>query len=461
MSWLHTLLHSLNDAELVVANKIRLIGKEKALYELVLSHRTKEPLKQKVICKKIKITDSHYYKINSILLDKIFTALIPQGGFDLLDFLRKKELYAFLKTEVIAQKKLPRDADYYLKCFRLLIDVPYKFYDEKLTKEIGNNYLKSLASYTESDNAYIKFHLLFADCNRFAAAKNPEELFKVTENDLLFLESELQGKKFYLAQYYLYRTLCNYYNYYQKNAAKSLAYLQKAISLKNEIASFFPINIHQFLRLLYADALLNFDDVKQSHSLYTEVFKEGVNETMYGFYYHCEQFAIASILLKKYDTAANLLSKYFDTCIEKKNDIYATRGALTYAKLYLSNGEHKKAQSYINIGIEINEKKFYLPFEIQLRALENIYFFLKKDYDFAKQLAQRNSKFISNQKATELNKNYRSFFKIITSLVTSVEQQKPLPIAIQQEYKLVETNFRNVYCDLIPMMFAKISQGQD
>ena len=76
MSWLHTLLHSLNDAELIVANEIRLIGKEKALYELVLSHSTKEPLEQKVICKKIKITDSHYYKINSILLDKIFSALI-------------------------------------------------------------------------------------------------------------------------------------------------------------------------------------------------------------------------------------------------------------------------------------------------------------------------------------------------------------------------------------------------
>ena len=213
------------------------------------------------------------------------------------------------------------------------------------------------------------------------------------------------------------------------------------------------------MRLLYADALLGFNKEEHSFSLYKEVFDEGINETMYGFYYHCEQYAVAAILLNKFDKAERLLSKYFDSCLERKNDIYATRGALAYAKLYLSNGEYKKAQNYIKTGIEINEKTFYLPFEIQLRVLENIYFFLQGDYNFAKQLAQRNAKFITNQK-TELTKNYRHFFKLITALIQCIEQKKDFPAPLIQEYKIIEKNFRNVYCDLIPMMHSKIMKLQ-
>ena len=456
MSWLNGLLTALNEEELLQLNKLRLIGKEREVLNALLRYTCDEIPSPEEICSQLQITQSHYYKINSILLDKLYAHFVPEGSYQLLLWLRRKELYPILKNEIKDQLKSKQASPYYLSLFRMLIDLPYKFYDEKLTKVVGNAYLKALENRNQSDENYVAFHLLFADCNRFAASKNPAKKFGYSEVDLLKMENELASTDHFLARYYLYRTFCNFYKYYRRDAALSLSYLEKAILLKDKIAEFFPINIHQFLRLLYADALLGFNNEQAAFDLYQEVFNEGIDEAMYGFYYHCEQYAISAILLRKYDKAENLAATYFDECIHKKNDIYATRGALTYAKLYLSIGEFKKALHYIQLGMEINEKSFYLPFEIQLRALENIYFFFQGDFDFAKQLSSRNTKYISNQKSEELHKNYRHFFKMISGLINSIEQRKELTASLQLECKTIHEQLRNLYCDLIPMMQARL-----
>src|SRR6185369_92712 len=99
----------------------------------------------------------------------------------------------------------------------------------------------------------------------------------------------------------------------------------------------------------------------------------------------------------EYEKAQHILDDNFANIIEYDKDIYATRGALAFAKLYLSTGDYKQALKYINTAKQINEKAFYVPFDMQIRMLENIYFFLKGDHDFALQLANRNLKFLSAQ----------------------------------------------------------------
>mgnify|MGYP003594305589 CR=1 FL=1 len=456
MIWLYSLLGVLIEAELLEVKKLRLIGKEKLVFDALLAHSIEaEP---EDICTEIGISETYFYKINSVLLDKIFAHLVPDNPYHLLEWLKKKELYALLKNELKAQIQLPQNSDYFLNTFRLLIDLPYKFYDDKLSRQVASFYLKSLPNASESDKKYVQFHLIFADCNRFAASKNPIQLFPYSEKELLAFEAELAQSNHYLAQYYLFRTLCNYYKYYVRNAELSLSYLQKAMNLNAKIAYFFPINLAVFLRLLYADALLGFLKVEEAFLLYKEIFDEGINESMYGFYYHCEQFALCAISLKKYAKAEHLLNTYFEASIQRKNDIYATRGILTYAKLYLSTGELKKALSYINKGMEINEKSFYLPFEIQLRSLENIYFYLQKDFEFAKQLCVRNQKFIHNQKSLELSKNYRQLFKLINTFIICQEQKKDLKAEQVHEITSIESSFGIIYCNLISSLYKALKK---
>ena len=410
----------------------------------------------------LKVTDAHYYKINSILLRKCYQALVPADGKELLQFLKRKNLFHLLRHEILFQdKKIAAGKEkaeletFYLTCFHYLIDFPYKYYDKKLTNAFGQKYLESRPDSTESDALYVKFHILFADMNRMAARKNPKKAVGITIEELLEYEKELEKSSHYLASYYLYRSICSYYSYYENNARKVIEYLEKAITLKDRIAYFFPIDISVFLQLLYADALFTNNDIGAAEKIYSAVFKEGVDENMYGYYFHCEQYALVSIIRKKYDQAKELLDKVFQPCIDNRLDIYATRGAMCYVKLYLSNGELKNALTYLNIAKVINEKTFYLPFDVQLRVLENIYFFLKKDYDFSFQLATRNIKFLKAQEQIEVFENYVLLWKMIMGMLNAIHKNTQLSREVIEDYLFLKERYTNLYCNLLEEIYQQ------
>jgi hypothetical protein len=386
--------------------------------------------------------------------------LVPDQGTKLLQFLKRKNLFNLLRHEIIFQDKKFISKDpaekqkFYLTCFHYLIDLPYKYYDKKLIGVFGKKYLNATGS-TESDQLYIKFHILFADINRIAARKNPQKSLTISIEELLEYEKGLEGSKHYLATYYLYRTLCSYYSFYDKQPQQVIRYLEKAITLKDKIAPYFPINISLFLQLLYADALFTNNQVAEAEKIYSAAFDSGVDENIYGYYFHCEQYVLLSITGKKYDQAKTLLDKVFQPCIDNRLDIYATRGAMCYVKLYLSNGDLKSALTYLNIAKLINEKTFYLPFDVQLRVLENIYFFLKKDYDFSFQLANRNIKFLKAQEQTDIFENYLLLWKMIIAMLNAITKKTAISEDIKKDYELLNTRYTNLYCGLLEKLYQQ------
>ena len=456
MSQLQSLLQTLSDPELSELSQLRLIGKEKSVYDYTLKRRSVAFPPMNEVLAELKITDAHYYKINSILLRKCYQTLVPAEGKELLQFLKRKNLFHLLRHEILFQdKKMAAGTEkvaleaFYLTCFHYLIDFPYKYYDKKLTNAFGQKYLDSKSNSNESDALYVKFHILFADMNRMAARKNPKKAVGVTLADLLEYEKELQGSKHYLASYYLYRSICSYYSYYDNNPKKVIEYLEKAITLKDKIAYFFPIDISVFLQLLYADALFTINNISEAEKIYTAEFQKGVDENIYGYYYHCEQYILVSIIRKKFEQAKALLDKVFQPCIDNRLDIYATRGAMGYVKLYLSNGELKHALSYLNIAKVINEKTFYLPFDVQLRVLENIYFFLKKDYDFSFQLATRNIKFLKAQEQIDVFENYLLLWKLIINMLNCIHKNNEITKEMISDYEFLQSRYANLYCNLL------------
>jgi hypothetical protein len=461
LSQLHALLQTLSDEECTLLHSIRLIGKEKEVFNFLLQHRSTELPDSDNILKSLDITDTHYYKINSVLLRKCYQCLVPGEGAALLQFLKLKNLFSLLRHEILTQDKkrssskdTDADKEFYLSCFHYFIDFPYKYYDKKLTDAFGEKYLKA-CGHEESDKLYVKYHKLLADVNRMSARKNPKKALGVSIQELHKQEEALAKSQHYLATYYLYRAISSYYNYYEKNNEKVLEYLQKAIGLKDKIAYFFKIDIGKFLELLYADTLFQNNKVAEAESIYSKAFKGGMPDNMFGYFYHCEQYALVLITTKEYDKALELLNRVFLPCIENKLDIYATRGAMCYVKLYLSNGELKNASHYLNIAKGINEKTFYLPFDVQLRVLENIYFFLKDDFEFALQLANRNIKFLRAQEQEEVFSDYLRFWKMITVFLNSIFKESEIPASALADLEYLNQHYRNLYCNLFPMLLER------
>lgn len=466
MNWIHAFINSLNDTELKKLSQLKLIGKEKELAEFFISYRNRELPEAEEICKNFEISTTHYYKICSVLLNKFYNTLTDaENPFNLFYFLIGKGLYAHFKGAILlAEKRVLKEkkidiATFYLKTFHLLLDIPYRFFDEKLRNRFAESYLKHKQNASIADKEYIKYHCIYNNINIAAARKNPTRYLKIDVKTLLSNEKKLIENNCYLALYYLYRTICSYYSYYEKNPQEVIVYLQKAIGLKDNIKDFFPINIDHFLNLLYADALFVNNQTSEALAIYRKILENGVEKNMYGYYYHYEQYVLLNIIQEKYKEAEQILNEQFQPCIKNKMDIYATRGAMSYAKLFLSIGDYKKAMEYIRIGNNINEKSFYLPFDIQLRVLENMAILLKGDYSFAKKLAQKNSKFIASQKEEKLLKDYIDLWSLIIRLCNVALKKEHSSKELFQEADRLNQIFISLYANL-PRIITEHIKGQ-
>ncbi|MBC7861475.1 MAG: hypothetical protein IAF38_00790 [Bacteroidia bacterium] len=457
MSQLHRFLKSLGEEELRTVKTVRLIGKEQALFNYTLSYLQKEIPEPEEICTALEISSSHLYKINSVLLNKFYCALVPAGGIALLEYLKQKGHFVLLRSEASTQEKQLQKfkpgkkilEKFYLGLFHLFIDFPFKYYDKKQVLESGKKYLEAKEKKTLSDELYVQYHVLFADVNRCAASKNPTRSLGFDLKAEIKKEEELKKGKHFLALYYLYRAAASWYSYYEKDGKKKLFYLEKAMGLKEQIAWFFEIDIKSFLQLLFADALFMEGELERANKEYALAFKNGVEENMYGYYYFCEQYVLLKIIHKDIDGAKKMLDEVFSPCIAQGMDIFATRGALSYAKLFLASGELKEAIHYINVGFGINEKSFYLPFDIQLRLLETIYFIFKKDFEFSLKLSKRNLKFTEAQEEKKILTDYLKLWEDLSELARLKKKEKDLPDELKNSIAAFNTKYVNLYCGVM------------
>jgi hypothetical protein len=454
MSWLHQLLNSLNTDEINSLQSISFRGKEKEVFKIYLAHLNLNTPEKEEICTRLEITNTHLYKIKSVLVNKIYRHFFKEDVLMLVEFLLSRQLYNLLKTEIlqiikdIENSKFLNKEKILLELYKKAIDLPYSCYDEKLVKIVSEKYLNFKKDSNEADKNYIIFHKLFADCNRFAAAKKPEKHFSLNENNLFEFEKELIQQKHQLALYYLYRTFISFYTYYDPNPELQLVYLEKAISLKGEIKKFFSIDIGVFLELLKADTLFSNKRFAEAYKIYDSIFSKGVEKEMYGYFYHCEQFAMLAIILKYYSKAETFLNKTFIQLIAAREGIFATRGLLAFSKLFLSLGDTKKAMQKINLANEINKKSFYLPFDLQLRVLECFAFYFKKDLDFTKQLLQQNIKFLSSLGSKKSYELYFKFCSVLSSVISCKEKSIALSLANRNEIERLHTSLVNIYGNL-------------
>jgi hypothetical protein len=458
MSQLHLFLSAMDDTSLNQLEDLNLRGKEKEILDYTLRFRHKEFPDSDTVAEKLKVSKTHLYKLNSVILSKCFCLFFKNDVFALLDHLKQKGLLVLMRSEAktaeqsfIKKASATEREQFYLRLFHLFIDVPYKFFDKKTVRTYGEKYLANKAGKTLSDQLYVEHHILFADCNRCAALKNPIKTFGTSEQELLKKEKELEGSQHYLAQYYLYRTLISFYTWYQKNPEHIKPYLKKCIALKEEIRYFFPVDIGQFLNLLYADRLFAEQNIEEAYAIFKKEFEKGVKQNMYGYHSHCEQYSLLCILKGETEKAKQLLDKVFSPLIELKADILATRGCLSFAKLYLSQNDFRLAMQYIQTGMSINEKTTYLPFELQLRLLETICFYRKKDYLFGERLAARNLKFVLAQNDKPLLADYIELFRIIIQFCKVHLKGKKIAETDREELLKYDQKYLNIYCGLLAL----------
>jgi hypothetical protein len=432
MSLIGDLINVLNDEEAEKLNNISVTGKEKDLLLILLNHRHKPEPTNECIIRQLKTTAANCDKLKSYLLQKSYNILVPEGGIKLLTFLSNKKFVTHLlyrefpkvEKEYIATNNKQELASFYRSVFHLVIGVTIKDYDAQLTESIGEKLLQ--VSDNKDDELYVEAKLLWIEINNAgitASLKN-----KVTESILRTKIERYENKattyggyegKYqsnYLWQWFFALTDC---------VEKALFYCEKNVALFKVAGNNLPPNYQLNTEFKYAEMLYFADRFKQAFRQYTFLFFEKYPERLNTEIYHIAKFVQICIVTQNYNEGLKAINHYANV-IKPSLDSSNVITILHLAKIYLAKGELEVAYNHILKARSIIKKSVYIQYEIELRNLENIYFYLRGDRKFAVALAKKNLKFLNSKELTINSKDYSYFFHLIIAIYKLQENSKAL-----------------------------------
>jgi hypothetical protein len=463
MSQLHTIFNVLPNSEIAKIKKIRIIGKEREIFDSINSYRHKEFPQISTICDSAKITQSHFYKICSILLDKIYECLIPEKGVKLLQYLIGKGLYNHFKHEAMMQEKLllAENAsdktleNFYLNCFKLSQKASAKDLDEKLVQNYGEKYLKYKKPIDKDDKYYVKLSLLSTVLYVLKATKKDIERAKSIGKELLGDELKLADSSNVLTKYELYKSLSTYYQHTEGDAANAKKYIEKNVSLINSNLSYFEKDEQILVKCKQAEINYMNSAFDTAYNLYTQIFTEFQHELENDFYHHSKYIQLA-ILTKNYSIAKDVLNNHFGVYLESKQGPQALMASISYAKLYLFT-DISQANKYIQQAKKLISKSYYVQYELEIRILENIYFILVNDIKTSTSLVKKNIKFMNSRGMNLKNSEMIFVMIILQNLLKPNFHLKGLSPRLEKKLHFLQSSYAAIFGELIKKCIQSFS----
>ena len=126
-------------------------SKLKDYLNILLDNRNHDFPSNKELLTRLKIGDNLHRKMKSVLLNKCYETLAPEGGLQLLDILSRYRLYENFTRELerqekeIIKKKTVKDRKaFYYYAFHDLRRLPYSMVDITMIEEYGKKYVQTL-----------------------------------------------------------------------------------------------------------------------------------------------------------------------------------------------------------------------------------------------------------------------------------------------------------------------------
>jgi tetratricopeptide (TPR) repeat protein len=463
MNYLHDLINVLKDDELEQVRALQLPQRQRDVLHTMLSFRHRELPQVPELLKALDISSQHFYKVNSVLLDKCYELFVPERGEKLLAFLAVKDLYRHLFHEMRLQEKAllkssPESiAEFYRQCFELLQSQSVKNFNEEAIREFGVKYLSAKKNKTAGDELYIEARLLRSEMISIGArAQNVEERQRIFKK-VSELDERFKNVAHPMAEYWLHHAWAQYYAALHEGedfAHHMLGHLLKALEICDTSPEICKGGERAFTVSKIAEAYYGESDFLKAFEMYDALFKSGEIESQKRFY-HTTKFVQICIILGEYARAQELLDDQFGVYIASRERAMTTMGSISYAKLYLASGDLLKAKEFIDLGFELNTKNYYVQYEIELRNLQNTYFFLKEDWELAEDLARRNLKFLTSKGFTMETSAYGFFYKMVLAFINTKIHNAKFPESLEPRFEQYQQSYFAVYGKLLKIMREK------
>ncbi|MFN8322747.1 MAG: hypothetical protein U0T74_08830 [Chitinophagales bacterium] len=458
MSYLLDFVKSFDDNELKQFRLLDLAGKEELIRDEYANHAGKKNFHENNLVAKYQLTQSHFDKINSIILDKTIAQFYGTDYLLCLRSLLRKGLSQLMLHELkIMERRLIKTvatcekSKFYLAAFESLQGMFHPNYNSKLTAAYGKKYLQSLGKNTTlADEAYVGLRLHQADMLSQSVAGKENEYRPFALDVLKSWYKKLSGTRFSEAWFHYYFTYSNYVKYYGTEVKEFTDALMKCVELLPDLSTEFRKSYEFRIYCELGFGCIEGGDFFQAEEYYSRAFNlpNAANQIRP---YQSGSYLNVCLINKTYSQGIlifeNYLRKYLvpGTNRSLQFDILVNAFCL---QLHIAN--YDEAFEFLQSLKLFKKNEVSRQADMIVRVCETMHFYCLKDYTVAKVIANKNLRFLNRaENRNEQFEYYRQLVYCIFQLSTHKQKNKPIPDILRQRVNNLKGGLYQIFNQLL------------
>ncbi len=448
--YLHELLATLIGDELRSLTNLGLKGKEKDLFDLYIRYIGKSAPSKEHIGAELSMSSSHIDKTNSIVLKKCYGAL-TSNGMGLWDFFLLKHLPRHLYHDLsLCERELKKVNDitrlskFYFDAFETIHQLPYQDSDQAEAERFMNAYFELTPNVSNGERLMIEGRYIRQLITNSISLNTKASSLLYLESRLQELESLIDETVVPLHKVQFLLACAHYYKVIDSNEQKQRGYLAQCLELAEKYPNDFGMHDPALLRAKIADTFFQEGDFAKAYSLYCDIIPKW-KEIMKTQFFYLSSYAHLATLCGKFKDTDSIVDEFFGQYLKQEEGQIRTVAEITLAKRFLSSSDLEKGKLHIDNGFSANDKGLLLPFDVELRKLETLYFALSGDFGFAEDLIAKHIKFLHRKKISVKVSLHGKFFKVMRDIIEERTTRKRLSATAEAMLAEQSSSFQAIY----------------
>jgi hypothetical protein len=443
MNYLYRYLLSLDEQESARVAAADLSPRERQTLSVLLAMRPAADAPREEALRTLSMSGTMFDKTCSVVLRKAYEALVPEGGLALLADLERRRLRQLTLRELARQEReltegsVEGHAGFYRSVFELLHTRFSIHYDPVLARAVARKWRNHDPS--EGTMLYIDASLAGMEIWKAAAGEADQQEDRRLLARLKGLQKRAASTSDPRARYRLLRAWMVYYGQIDIQAGPRGEIIDEAIALCEGHPDRIPVSELESLRLMRAEHEYFFgEDHAVAWSIYDGLI---VSDPVWiaGQMYHVNKFVQLCLIVGEYSRAEQLIDLGFSRQWNDEDVGRAKMAAISRTKLYLLTGRLDEARRHLDHAFELNQKRFFVQFEIECRLLQTAWFALRGDDAAVVELAPANLKYLrSKGYSIESGSRYPWFFKLAVALIEERHTGRRLTRKLESQYDVYQ-----------------------
>lgn len=443
MQKLQRLINSLSSDELLAIRKIEAVGKQRQVLSYCISQYRIMPLGPKHPPALKKITVGHLHQICSVMLRRCYDALIPDGGFPLLEFLSQRNLLVLFREvlrrferDVIEVASLKEQQEMYLRIMILIYRFDFTMVDQELLDEIRKTYMRLSVGDPKSILLYDGVELLEGLRYQLFLTDDIAVTVPMLDEAIDRYEKRTNNNGSPTTKYLAHCARAQYWFYTKYDPDNVERSYRQAEQYVGQITIPLYQNEVQLFPLRYADIEYVRGNFSKAYALFSSYFSSPQYYPVFEYNsYYLIRFVELAICNNDYATARRVLKKELANTYYIVPSYVAVQVSIMNALVELFTGGSEGIR-HIELAFDYNSKKNYQLFsDIRCRLVECASYVLLGDFKHARILINRCKQILRGRKLGVNVYSVGNLFTVLSTLMDCCELQKPLAGEALERYK--------------------------